>query len=227
MINVKKEKINQDNYAFLLLRSEIDDLHLLTKLVRTTHYVLKKSFPEMELTHDENLISFSVYIDNETLEDNFLCMIKNQAMGTMPYHLMGYDNQSIFKIKKKKNSRQLPQLSLLLEDDPVNISEEENYIEEKKRWEGMKTFLKEQSVIFEKKIDFIIPINIMTCDVYRPFLMKLKQISEIKLRMVEASELDNFEGIFYYLQHYADIICKSLYKDKNEMLDNLLNDTEK
>jgi len=228
-INVKKEKINQNNYAFLLLRSEMDDLHLLTKFLRTTHYVLKKSFTEMELTYDDNLISFSVYVDNETLEDNFLCMIKNQAMGNMSYQLIGYDNQAIFKIQKKKKNRQLPQLSLLLEDDTANMSLEENYIEEKKRWEGMKSFLKEQSVLFEKKIDYVIPINIMTFDVFRPFLMKLKQISEIKFRLVEASELENFEGIFYYLQQYADVLYTSLHKDKNEKLVNLLdiNDTEK
>jgi len=228
-INVKKEKINQNNYAFLLLRSEIDDLQLLTKLLRTTHYVLKKSFPEMELSHLGNLISFSVYVDNETLEDNFLCMIKNQAIDNMSYQLIGYDNQAIFKIQKKKKNRQLPQLSLLLEDDAKDISIEDKCIDEQKRWEDIKSLLKEQSILFEKKIDYVIPINIMTCDVFCPFLMKLKQVSEIKLRLVEASDIENFEGIFYYLQQYADIVYKTSYKDKNEMLDHLLdiNDREK
>lgn len=58
LFKVKKSPINQSNHAFILIRSEMDDLILLAKLLKITHYSLKKSPLDMELTHDDTLLSF-------------------------------------------------------------------------------------------------------------------------------------------------------------------------
>lgn len=220
VFKVKKKNINQSNYAFILIRSEMDDLILLAKLLKITYYLLKKSSLDMELKHHDTLLSFPVYADNETLKDHNLYMIKNTIPGDTAYQCVGYGNNALFKIQRKKGDKKLPQLFLPLEEENHITNKED--LDEMKRWEEMKNHLKKQSIAFSKKIDYIIPINIATYEVFSPFLLKLNHISEIKLRLVEASDFENFESLFYSLELYTDRLNQEIQKEKDDKLKNLL-----
>lgn len=220
---VKKTKINDCYYAFILLRSSFDDLSLLTKLFHKTQYLLKKSPLDFTIHCEHKNYTFGVYRENETLPDHHLLMFKNKALENNAIQWIGFDKKALFKIKRKKNQRKMPQLALSLDDDS-NFSDQGNIcnlIQETEKWEESKQLLKRHTIAFEGRIDFVIPINIYVYEHFMPFFQQLNLFSEINYQLIEASEFENFEEVYYLLECYCDNMMAEENKLKNEKLDNL------
>ncbi len=220
---VKKTKINDSYYAFILLRSEFDDLSLLTKLFHKTQYLLKKSPLNLTVHYEYNNYSFAVYRENETLLDHYLLMFKNKASENADIQWIGFDKKALFKIKRKKNQRKMPQLTLLLDDDSDSQDQDNDcrLIQETEKWEENKQLLNRQTIAFEGRIDFVIPINIFTYEHFMPFFQHMKLFSEINYQLIDASEFENFEEVYYQLECYSDNMMAEENRLKNEKLDNL------
>ncbi|MDX9890605.1 MAG: hypothetical protein RBT13_07235, partial [Bacteroidales bacterium] len=88
-------------------------------------------------------------------------------------------------------------------------------------WEANKRILREQSVAFEGRIDYVIPLDISTYEYFMPFFLALAQFVEINYQLVEASEFENFEAIHYILESYADSLQAEENKRKKEKFDKL------
>jgi hypothetical protein len=223
VFKVKKNKLNLHYYAFLFIRSDFDDLSMLTKLYHHTQFLLKKSPLDLVVDIETTGFSFTVYRENDILPGHPMLMIKNKSLENSIIQWIGFDKGSLYTIHRAKSKCKIPQLNIPLEDT-TDLFMDENESDENleiANWEANKRILREQSVAFEGRIDYVIPLDISTYEYFMPFFLALAQFVEINYQLVEASEFENFEAIHYILESYADSLQAEENKRKKEKFDKL------
>lgn len=216
--NVKKSHVNLSFYAMLLVRSELNDWELLMKIYHLSHYTLKIAPLGLDIYQDNRFnVSFPVYMDNETIDNEFFLLIKNYSIQKSDYQLIGSEKNVIYTYKQKKVKPKLEQLNIFFDDESdVNL---EQFEDEIYRWNEFKEQLKKQSISSLSRIDFFIPLTISTYQYFIPLFKQLHLLSEIKYMCIEASAIDNFEEMYYKFELYKDALRNRLYKQESNAID--------
>jgi len=223
IFNVKKTQLNLSFFAFLLIRSELSDWDLFIRIFKLCHYAIKFSPLNLEMYHDNRLLlTFPVYLDNETMENELFLIIKNNAIGNTNYQFIGTGDKAVFEMKNKK--KKIQQLSFNFKEEPLIDMDELG--DEIQSWNEFKAQLKKQSLPSLGRIDYVIPIHISTYRNFIPLFKDLHLINEITYNCVESTVVENFEDVYYKLELFKDTLHEKIVKQRNNSVEMIFKQNE-